>query len=125
MKDALVIFMVLLVLLLIISVFGGSVRPTPVTKAPVGSSSGSGIARAQWSAVPQPWGGESFTNPPAAVPPSPVLPSMPSAPQPPPTSKYPKPSPGAPADPPAATAPMTEGFTSVQPFSSEDKHAAF
>ena len=116
MKDALVIFMVLLVLLLIISVFGGSVRPTHTIMGSKAAPVSSGMA--QWSAVPQPWSGETFANAPPSMPAMPTsMPEMPEM----PVSSMPQ-MPVTKMQTPATT----EGFTSsVQPFSDDDKHATF
>lgn len=127
MKDALVIFIFLLVLLLIISVFGGSVRPTSAIMGKVSQVVGSGNGRAQWSAVPQPWnGGDTFANM-SDMASMPSTPSMPSMPTPSTQTMY---------SPPEVSTEITskmqkpvEDFAPsqvVMPFSSsDDKHASF
>jgi hypothetical protein len=65
MKEALIIFIVLLILLMIISVFGGSIRYTPSTYAGVPSSPvtgmpGAGSIRGLGGSAPMPTSWEGF-----------------------------------------------------------------
>ena len=65
MKEALIIFIVLLILLMIISVFGGSIRYTPTTYAGVPSFSvmpGAGSIRGLGGSVPMPTSWEGFDS---------------------------------------------------------------
>ena len=62
MKEALVIFIILLVLLMIISVFGGSIRHTPTKFAGVPSSGSAGVPSSVYGApYGAPW--EGFEGP--------------------------------------------------------------
>lgn len=132
MKDALIIFIFLLVLLLIISVFGGSVRPTQSVMGKVSQVVANGSGKGQWSTVPQPWNGsDTFANSPPDMQAYAEMstPTMQSS----STMHNPTLSMSSTMSPPPTSASMSEmkkseieDFTSsVIPFSSDDKHAPF